>query len=365
VAAVPVVTAAAVVALGASPAAAFAPTPVIARKIIGFSVKHRPIVAYHLGNPNARTTAVILGQMHGDEHAGVVLAYSIIRGTRSVEGINLWVIPTMNPDGDAAHRRQNAHGVDLNRNWPRSWRHLTGQYYSGRRALSEPETRAMYDFLRRLRPKYLVSLHQPLHGVDTTDGGAVDRAFRNRLARNLGYPLKAFRCWSVCHGSMTNWFTGRHLGIGETVEFGAHPTKSFLTGRARTGIVAALGGRFGRLADHNPRSSLSATVAATGVVHVRGWAYDLDARGTSLHYAAYRDGTLIGRGTASRPSPALNVHYHLTGAHDLAVNTTAPPGPHSYCVTFTNVGAGTADGRRCVTVTVPVPPSTPSPTPGG
>ena len=56
--------------------------------------------------------------MHGDEHAGVTVADSIIHGKVSVEGINLWVIPTMNPDGNAAHTRQNAHEVDLNRNWP-------------------------------------------------------------------------------------------------------------------------------------------------------------------------------------------------------------------------------------------------------
>src|SRR3954470_613048 len=165
---------AAVVVATAGPAAAAA-TPVLGRKIIGFSVKHRPIVAYHLGNPRSTRTAVILGQMHGDEHAGVVVANSIIHGRLSIEGINLWVIPTMNPDGDAAHRRQNAHRVDLNRNWPRRWRHLTGQYYSGTKPLSEPETRAVFRFLRAVRPKRLLVLHQPLHGVDTTDGGRIDR----------------------------------------------------------------------------------------------------------------------------------------------------------------------------------------------
>ena len=103
----------------------------------------------------------------------------------------------MNPDGYAAHRRQNAHRVDLNRNWPHRWTNLTGMYYSGTGPRSEPETRAMLAFLRGLRPKYVVSIHQPLYGVDTTDGGALDRAFRNRLARGLGLPLKPFRCWSV------------------------------------------------------------------------------------------------------------------------------------------------------------------------
>src|SRR5205814_9450615 len=114
-----------------------------------------------------------LGQMHGNEHAGVVLARSLVRRSRSIEGINLWVVPTMNPDGNIANTRQNAHHVDLNRNWRDIWRPLKGEYYSGPYPLSEPETRAMRRFLLAVKPRYLVSLHQPLHGVDTTDGGAL------------------------------------------------------------------------------------------------------------------------------------------------------------------------------------------------
>jgi murein peptide amidase A len=362
VAAVPLAAVAAVVVVRAAPAGAAA-TPVLSRKIIGYSVKHRPIVAYHLGNPRSSRTAVILGQMHGDEHAGVVVANSIVRGTVSIEGLNLWVIPTMNPDGDAAHTRGNAHRVDLNRNWPRRWRHLTGEYYSGRKALSEPETRAVYRFLRSVRPQRLVVLHQPLYGVDTTDGGRIDRAFVDRLARKLGYPKKAFNCWSVCYGSLTDWYTARRLGRGFTVEFGWHPRRAFLTGRARTGIIAALGGRFGSLAAHDPRSSLTASASAGGAVRVRGWVFDPDARGTSLRYATYRDGTLVGRGTAAQPSAAANQRYGLTGAHGVAIDTTAAPGPHVYCLTFTNVGAGSGNPRRCVTVAVPAPPTSPPPGP--
>jgi len=223
-----------------------ATTPLLGRTVIGYSVRHRPIVAYHLGDPRRRPV-LVLGQLHGDERAGVTVVNSIVRGRTRVEGINLWVIPTLNPDGLAAHRRQNAHRVDLNRNWPYRWAPLGGMYYSGPRAVSEPETRALLAFLRKLRPRYVVSMHQPLFGVDTTDGGAVDPAFRHRLARGLGLPSKPFRCWSICHGSLTGWYTAHHYGVAITVEFGAHPSRAYLTGRARRAIVAALGGRFGSL----------------------------------------------------------------------------------------------------------------------
>jgi hypothetical protein len=342
------------------PAGAAGGTPLLGKKIIGYSVRHRPIVAYHLGDPRLRPT-LILGQMHGDEHAGVLVARSIVRARVSVEGLNLWVVPTLNPDGDVAHTRQNAHHVDLNRNWPHRWRPLTGTYYSGRKPLSEPETRAVWRFLRQLRPKYLVSLHQPLDGVDTTDGGALDPAFRNRLARNLGLPRKAFRCWSTCHGSMTGWYTARHYGVAVTVEFGAHPSSAFLTGRARRGIVTAMGGHFGSLAAHDPRSSVSGTAAASGAIRLRGWAYDVDARGTSLRYTLYRDGRRVGTGIANRPSAALNRRHALTGRHGLTLDDEASSGRHLYCLTFRNLGAGTRDPRRCVSVTVPS--ATPTPTP--
>ena len=56
------------------PAGAATGTLIISKRIIGYSVQHRPIVAYHLGNPDSRTQVVlVLGEMHGDEHAGVTV----------------------------------------------------------------------------------------------------------------------------------------------------------------------------------------------------------------------------------------------------------------------------------------------------
>lgn len=227
-------------------AGASAPPVVIGHRVIGYSVEHRPIIAWHVGDPSAGRPKLIIGQIHGDEHAGVRLTRSILRGTARVVGVNLWIIPTMNPDGDARHTRQNAHGVDLNRNWPANWAHLTGEYYSGPRPLSEPETRVVRTFILDVRPRYVVVLHQPLLGVDSDAGsGPAYRSFRNALARNLGLPVKNFDCWSTCHGALSVWFQRHHLGVAvETVEFGWHPTVTYLTGRARRGIVAALGGRF-------------------------------------------------------------------------------------------------------------------------
>jgi predicted deacylase len=224
---------------------AHASTPAYTKRLIGYSVQHRPIVGYHLGD-RTKPVTLVLGQMHGDEHAGVLVVRSILRNAARLRGMDLWVVPTMNPDGDAHHTRHNAHGVDLNRNWPYNWRHLTGTFNSGPHPLSEPETRAMRRFLLRIKPRYVVSIHQPLHGVDQNAGtGPAYRRFRGALARNLHLPVKNFDCWSVCYGSLSSWYHHNKLGVAvETVEFGSDPSAGWLRNGVRRGIVHALGGHF-------------------------------------------------------------------------------------------------------------------------
>ena len=121
-----------------------APVAWESRELIGLSVQGREIWAYQVGDPNAEQVALVLGQMHGEEPAGTVSADGLINDHRDVHGIQLWVVPSMNPDGAALGRRPNANGVDLNRNWPVNYeQNEPGRYYSGSGPVSEPETRAM------------------------------------------------------------------------------------------------------------------------------------------------------------------------------------------------------------------------------
>jgi len=221
-----------------------APTPsyavgsaVLERRVIGTSVQGRPLVAWHLGEPGTRTY-VLVSTMHGNESATRQILEALRDGPR-FDGVNLWVLPTYNPDGLAAGTRTNAHGVDLNRNFPFGWVDLDGNYESGPRPGSEPETRAIMEFLREIRPARVLSFHQPLLGVDTD---TKDVGFARRLARTLHLPTRTLDCGGVCHGTMTGWFNHTFRGSALTVEYGAHPPRHRMRVEAPRQVIELLGG---------------------------------------------------------------------------------------------------------------------------
>ncbi len=184
-------------------------------------------------------TVVALGAMHGNETGGLVVLRQLRDGT-PIHGVHLWVIPRDNPDGVLRDDRQNARGVDLNRNFGVKWRYQTGYYYSGPRPSSEPETRGLKRFLNRVTPDFVVTFHSPLRGVDAYQ--SKDRPFAHRLARYLRLPMKSFDCSGGCHGTLTQWFNTRHRGACVTVEFGASPSARYLKVRAPRGLLRAIGG---------------------------------------------------------------------------------------------------------------------------
>jgi protein MpaA len=188
------------------------------RVVIGHSVRGRSIVAWEYGRPSARRTVLVVGCIHGNECAGLAITAALQR--RQVpNGVQLWVVPEMNPDGTAADTRQNAHGVDLNRNFPYRWRPIGDRtYYSGRRATSEPETRAAIRLVRRIRPAVTIWYHQHMDLVDMSGG---DRALPRRYAQIAGLRPT---CLTFLSGVETAW--SNHTFPGTTsfvVELPAGP----------------------------------------------------------------------------------------------------------------------------------------------
>ncbi|HEU5476700.1 MAG TPA: M14 family zinc carboxypeptidase [Gaiellaceae bacterium] len=156
----------------------------VRRVVLGHSVEGRPIVAYEVGDPRAARRELVVGCVHGDERAGIAIARRLEHA--SPTGLDLWVVPVLNPDGAAARTRGNARGVDLNRNFPWRWKALGGAVYSGRRPLSEPESKIAYRLIRRLRPQVSIWFHQPQDVVDESGGS---KAVERRFASAVGFPL--------------------------------------------------------------------------------------------------------------------------------------------------------------------------------
>jgi protein MpaA len=167
--------------LGLETSAANAPAR---RVVLGRSVQGRPIVAFEAGDPGAARRELVVGCIHGDERAGIAIALRLEHA--SPTGLDLWVVPVLNPDGAAAGTRGNAHGVDLNRNFPWHWKALGGLVYSGPRPLSEPESKIAYRLIEQLRPQVSIWFHQPLDVVDESGGS---KLLERRFAAAVGFRL--------------------------------------------------------------------------------------------------------------------------------------------------------------------------------
>ena len=206
---------------------------------IGTSVQGRAITAVHRWTDGAKDRVLVLGQMHGNEKAGVDIARRL-ESAPLPANTDLWIIATMNPDGNAADTRVNAAGVDLNRNFAHLWLHAdegTGTY-SGPAALSEPETRAVTDLIAQVQPRMTVSFHQPLFGVDTS-GAPSARWLADALADRTGLPRKDFTCSGGCHGTFTGWHNDFTAGSAVTVELGPSATASELDRHAAALLAVA------------------------------------------------------------------------------------------------------------------------------
>ena len=203
--------------LSAGPARA---APETSTTVIAHSAEGRAVTATRIGPADAPVRIVLIGQMHGDEPAGPRIVASVAQRPLP-GGVAIWLVPTINPDGQAVGRRTNARGIDLNRNFPTRWqssRRGSGTW-SGPRPASEAETRAAMAFLRDVDPTIVLSFHQPFGVVDVSAPGST--AAGRHLARSLGLGVRRVGCDGPCHGNLTQWVSSE-LGIPAlTVELSA------------------------------------------------------------------------------------------------------------------------------------------------
>ena len=196
-----------------------APPPIVA----GHSVRGQAIVATRVGDPAAPVRVLVVGDVHGNEPAGEAIVTRLRRAR--LDGVVLYLVRTGNPDGRAAATRQNARGVDLNRNFPWRWRPgARGTYYPGPKAGSEPETRALMRLVRRVRPQLAIYYHQHL-GITVRARGA-DPAIQREYARRTGLPLRSLPDY---RGTAVGWENHLvHDGSAFVVELRAGPARAAL-----------------------------------------------------------------------------------------------------------------------------------------
>lgn len=181
---------------------------------VGTSVKGHPIRLYAWGrrvgqqaialtDPSLASAAGFTNRVflfcaiHGSEtttaHAAARLIELIQANPTAAipEDTAVFLVPIANPDGYAIARRQNASGVDLNRNFPaNNWRReARGNNFPGSAPLSEPESRAIHSLTLRINPTRILSLHSirtRRHG-NNFDGPA--QSLAELLAKHNGYAV--------------------------------------------------------------------------------------------------------------------------------------------------------------------------------
>ena len=137
-----------------------------------------------------------MAAMHGDEpkttYVVARFAEWLRAGAAGRGGVNVSLVPIVNPDGYFHYKRRNAHKVDLNRNFPtKDWVELSrrSRYYSGPAPASEPETRALVRLIGRIRPTHIVTLHSITLRRQCNNYNGRAAGLARRLAKHNGYPV--------------------------------------------------------------------------------------------------------------------------------------------------------------------------------
>ena len=150
-------------------------------EIIGYSVNGLPLEVYTFGS-GKHERMIVAGIHGGDEWNTVTLANQLIVYINQYpdvipDDVTLYILRNLNPDGEVRshdqYGRVNSNGVDLNRNFPANWqadweRAGCWNYLptsSGSQAGSEPETRALEEFLGSHNIEALISYHSAALGI--------------------------------------------------------------------------------------------------------------------------------------------------------------------------------------------------------
>jgi predicted deacylase len=225
------------------------------RTVVGTSVEGRAIEAYTYGRGTNKL--LFVGGIHGGyEWNSVFLAYKFIDYLTAYpeiipKNITVTIIPSANPDGMykitgkvgrfnltdvpatelTIPGRLNAHNVDLNRNFDCSWKPIgvwKGNNVSGgTAAFSEPEAKALRDYVLKENPKAVILWHSQANSVYASQCKAgilpVTLDIMNAYSKASGYSaVKTFDSYEV-NGALEDWLASIKIPA-ITVELKTHET---------------------------------------------------------------------------------------------------------------------------------------------
>lgn len=225
------------------------------RSAIGESTNGHPLYSYRKGD--GRYHALVIAAIHGGyEWNTALLAYRLLTHysvfpDRIPDDVTLHIVPIANPDGmvavtgqngpfmaanvsgDTTIGRLNGNAVDLNRNWGCDWsaegRWRQMNVSGGSRPFSEPETRALRDYIINLKPQVVVWLHSAAGLVVPGNCQGINHESSSQAAAlyasGSGYPVGQFNVYQVT-GDAADWLA-QHKIASITIELTDHQGLDF------------------------------------------------------------------------------------------------------------------------------------------
>lgn len=114
-------------------------------EVLGRTVKNRPVYGLRIGT--GKTRVLIWSQMHGNESTttrALVQFLKQLNLKNFLQGLQLYIIPILNPDGLTAWTRFNANNIDLNRDAV---------------DLSQPESVILRNSFESFKPHFCFNMH--------------------------------------------------------------------------------------------------------------------------------------------------------------------------------------------------------------
>lgn len=150
---------------------------------LGVSHFGRPIEVWSYTPEAPTTNVVVVGGIHGNEPVSPPIVRSFV-DVAYPDGVAVWLVPVLNPDGSISGTRSNGLGVDLNRNFGWNWWPSDG----GGEPFSQPETAAIVALIDAVDPDLVVWVHQPLGYVSSI--GTTPDAYEQAWSRGSGVPVR-------------------------------------------------------------------------------------------------------------------------------------------------------------------------------